>query len=55
MDSYRLYALALHNPNFLFGQPVKLADQGVYLALEGSLFMRCTSLLERFYLAGVYQ
>ena len=31
MDSYRLYALALHNPDLLFCQLVKLVDQGVYL------------------------
>jgi hypothetical protein len=37
MDSYRLYALAFYNPDLLFSQPVKLVDQGVYLALEVGL------------------
>ena len=35
MDSCGLYALALHNPDLLFSQPVKLVDQGVYLAVSG--------------------
>jgi len=26
MDSYKLYALAFHNPDLLFSQPVKLVD-----------------------------
>jgi len=29
--SYSLYALAFHNPDLLFRQPVKLVDQGSYL------------------------
>ena len=35
MDSFRLYALAFHNPDLLFCQPVKLVDQGVYLSICG--------------------
>ena len=32
----------LNNPDLLFSQPVKLADQGVYLATEGGLLMGCS-------------
>jgi hypothetical protein len=46
MGSCRLYALAFNYIDLLFSQPVKLVDQGVYLALEGCLLMECTGLLE---------
>jgi len=44
MDSCRLHALALHNPDLLFCQPIKLVDLGVYLAV-GSLDLAMEYLL----------
>lgn len=45
MDSYRLYALALHNPDLIFCQPVKLVDQGIYLPI-GGLYLAGLSFLD---------
>ena len=53
MIACRLYALAFHNPDLLFSQPVKLVDQRIYLPvggidlpLEGDLVMGRAGLLE---------
>jgi hypothetical protein len=50
-----IHPLSLHNPYLLFGQPIKLVDQGVYLpafgrdlALEGHLLVRGAGLRELF-------